>query len=142
MIRTSFIALALLFAAPVFAQEAADEAPTEGEDADEAVPAEPGEAPYDGALNRLAELAGALYHLEAICEPGSEERWRRNVADLVEAQRLDEARRGRVFASFNTGYRGIAALHRRCTPASRALIGLHAEEGARLATDLASRYGD
>lgn len=138
MMRALRIALPICvaLAAPAFAQDAAPDAPPETTE-----PAAPSEAPYDDALNRLAELAGALYHLEGLCEPGGEDRWRRNVSDLVEAQRLDAARRGRVVASFNAGYRDIAALHTRCTPASRALIGLHAEEGAGLAVDLASRYG-
>ena len=99
------------------------------------------EAPYDDALNRLAEITGALFHLETICEPGEEAGWLQGMEALLAAQDFGETRRARLVASFNAGYRGFAATHTRCTEASRAATRLFATEGARLTADLAARFG-
>ena len=145
---------ALLGLAPAPAAMAQD-APTEeaaedGETTEDG--AEGGDAPaearavaqaaYDESLNRLGEISGARFRLDALCRPGREGVWRRHVEDFLAAQRLGEVRSGRLIASFNTGYRDYAALHRSCTPAAQELTRRFAREGAAITADLAARYGD
>ena len=100
------------------------------------------QAAYDESLNRLGEISGALFHLDALCRPGREEVWRRHVEQFLEAQRLGDERSGRLIASFNTGYRDYAATHAACTPAARELSRRFAREGVAITSDLAARYGN
>ena len=100
------------------------------------------QAAYDESLNRLGEISGALFHLDALCRPGREEVWRRHVEQFLEAQRLGDERSSRLIASFNTGYRDYAATHRDCTPAARELSRRFAREGVAITSDLAARYGN
>ena len=100
------------------------------------------QAAYDESLNRLGELSGALFHLDALCRPGREDVWRRHVEAFLEAQRLGDERSGRLIASFNTGYRDYAATHAACTPAARELSRRFAVEGVEITSDLAARYGN
>ncbi len=100
------------------------------------------QAAYDESLNRLGEIHGALFHLDALCRPGRETVWRTHMEAFLTAQRLGDERSGRLIARFNTGYRDYAATHRACTPAARELSRRFAREGITIASDLAARYGD
>ncbi|MEM7566582.1 MAG: TIGR02301 family protein [Pseudomonadota bacterium] len=113
---------------------------TEGEE--EPSPEILSQAAYDDGLNRLGEIHGALFHLDALCRPGREGIWRTHMEDFLAAQRLGEVRSGRLIARFNSGYRDHAALHVTCTPAARELSRRFAREGVAIASDLAARYGN
>src|ERR687895_735368 len=75
-------------------------------------------APFDGNLQRLAEIMGALHYLRGLCGAN------------------DGQRRIRMIASFNRGYRGFQQTYRSCTPAAHLVIRRYLEEGARIAREV------
>src|SRR2546423_8257254 len=64
-------------------------------------------APFDGTLQRLAEILGALHYLRALCGANEGQKWRNEVQALIEAEAPAGDRRARMVASFNRGYRGF-----------------------------------
>src|SRR5215472_12049247 len=48
--------------------------------------AEPGVAPFDGSLQRLAEILGALHYLRNICGANEGQKWRNEMQSLVDAE--------------------------------------------------------
>ena len=73
-------------------------------------------APFDGDLERLGEILGALHYLRAIC--------------------------GANVASFNRGYRGFQQTYRTCTPAADIAIRRYLDEGAKIAREITARYAN
>lgn len=99
-------------------------------------------APYDGQLLRLAEILGSVQYLRSLCGDDSAG-WRASMQALLEAEAANEpARRERLTASFNRGYRAFAAVHASCTPAARIAEENYRNEGATLAAEIAARYGN
>ncbi len=129
--RKSLILAAILtcLAAPVAAQ---DQNPA---------PAEPA-APYDGELQRLAEILGALQYLRTICNAKDGDRWRDEMQALLEAEAPAGERRRKIVANFNRGYRGYQQTYRTCTPAADLAIRRYLQEGARIARDITARYAN
>ena len=100
------------------------------------------EAPYDDTLVRLAEALGALHHLRPLCGAiGETQTWREQMAAVLEAEQPSPERRARIVDRFNQSYRGLAAIHRSCTPAARALAETWRREGETLGRDLVARWG-
>ena len=64
-------------------------------------------APFDGDLQRLAEILGALHYLRAVCGTNEGQKWRNEMQALVDAETPDGDRRNKIIASFNRGYRGF-----------------------------------
>jgi uncharacterized protein (TIGR02301 family) len=126
MVRSSkaaAIALAvLLLAAPARAQDAA--------------------APFDGELQRLAEILGALHYLRGLCNAGEGGRWRSEMQALVDAETPSGQRRARLIAGFNRGYGGFQQTYRACTPAANVAIRRYLDEGAKISRDLTARYAN
>src|SRR5688500_92124 len=107
-----------------------------------AAPATGQDAPYDRDLARLAEILGALHHLRAVCGANEGLAWRNEMQSLIEAEAPAGERRDRLTASFNRGYRGFQQTYRTCTPAANLVIRRYLDEGARIARDVSSRYGN
>ncbi len=97
--------------------------------------------PYEPQLLRLAELMGALAYLRDLCGPGDSAEFRAKMAALLDAEGLDEQRRDLLAGAYNKGFRDYATSYRACGPAANAVIERYLTEMARLAADLASRYG-
>ncbi|MFG1418334.1 TIGR02301 family protein [Xanthobacter sp. V0B-10] len=98
--------------------------------------------PYDDDLLRLAEILGGLHYLRPLCGATAEaQRWRDEMAVLIETEQPSEARKGKMIASFNRGYSSFAQVYRGCTPAARSAVERQLEEGARLAHEIVVRYG-
>ena len=114
-------AIVLLLAAPARAQSA---------------------APFDGDLQRLAEILGALHYLRALCGSNEGQKWREQMEALVDAEAPAGERRQRMVASFNRGYRGFQQTYRSCTPAADIAIRRYLDEGARIARDITARYAN
>src|SRR3989304_1594798 len=72
-------------------------------------------APYDGNLQRLAEIMGALHYLRGLCGAKDGLKWRTELQALIEAEAPTGERRSRMIASFNRGYRGFQQSYRTCT---------------------------
>lgn len=98
--------------------------------------------PYQGEMERLAEILGSLYFLQPLCRPEADADWRAEMADLIALDQPDDDRRQRLAGAFNGGYEAYARLHRACTEsAAQALVRLlvDAEDTAR---DIHARYAE
>src|SRR3954451_7296724 len=99
-------------------------------------------APFDGDLQRLAEILGALHYLRGICGSNEGQKLREQMEALVEAEAPSGERRQKMVASFNRGYRGFQQTYRSCTPSADIAIRRYFEEGARIARDITARYAN
>ena len=99
-------------------------------------------APFDGDLQRLAEILGALHYLRGICGTNEGQKWRSEMQALVDAETPSGERRNRMIASFNRGYNGFQQTYRSCTPAANVAIRRYLEEGAKISRDLTARYAN
>lgn len=99
-------------------------------------------APFDGNLQRLAEIMGALHYLRALCGANEGPKWRNEVQALIDAEAPSGDRRARMVASFNRGYRSFQQTYRTCTPAADLVIRRYLEEGSKIARDVTARYAN
>ncbi len=108
-----------------------------------APPQEEKPAPYDNQMARLSEILGAVQYLRTLCPATGAEEWRRSMSDLLAADTASEPqRKQRMTAAFNRGYRTFASVHTACTPAAIAAEEKYRIEGATLAQEIASRFGN
>jgi uncharacterized protein (TIGR02301 family) len=99
-------------------------------------------APFDGNLQRLAEIMGALHYLRGLCGANEGQKWRDEVQALIDAEAPTGERRKRMIASFNRGYRGFQQTYRTCTPAADLVIRRYLEEGSKIAREVTARYAN
>lgn len=104
--------------------------------ADNAVP------PYESELLRLAEILGAVHYLRGLCEADEGQTWRALMEALIDAENPSEERRANLTARFNRGYRGFEQSYHVCNQTAVSLIERYMEEGAGIAQQIASRYGE
>ena len=106
------------------------------------VAAEEKPAPYDAQLARLAEILGSVHYLRTLCgAPDSD--WRASMRQFLDADTANEPkRREKLTASFNRGYRSFAAVHTSCTASARTAEERYRNEGATLAAEIATRFGN
>lgn len=99
------------------------------------------EAPFEPKLLRLAEILGSLHYLRNLCgEPGSQ--WRNEMEKLLDAEKPDPARRARLVAGFNHGYRSFDGAYVKCTDSAIEAIRRYMEEGESLSQEIATRFGN
>ena len=103
---------------------------------------EGGPAPYDGDLQRLAEILGALHYLRGICGANDGQKWRNEMQALLDAETPSGERRNRLQVRFNRGYRGFQQTYRTCTPAADLVIRRYLDEGAKIAREITARYSN
>src|SRR5688572_525236 len=99
-------------------------------------------APYDGNLQRLAEILGALHYLRPLCGSNEGQKWRTEMQNLVDAEAPSGDRRTRMIAAFNRGYRGFQQTYRACTPAADVVIRRYLAEGSKIAREVTARYAN
>jgi uncharacterized protein (TIGR02301 family) len=99
-------------------------------------------APFDGALQRLTEILGALHYLRTVCGANEGRKWRDEMQKLIDAEAPSGERRSRMIASFNRGYQGFQQTYRTCTPAANFAVRRYLEEGSRIARDITGRYAN
>jgi uncharacterized protein (TIGR02301 family) len=99
-------------------------------------------APFDGDLQRLAEILGTLHYLRGICGANEGPKWRNEMQALINAETPSGERRTRLIASFNRGYNGFQQTYRTCTPAANIAIRRAIDEGAKISRDLTARYAN
>ena len=99
-------------------------------------------APYDGDLQRLAEILGALHYLRGICGANEGQKWRNEMQALLDAEAPSGDRRNRLQVRFNRGYRGFQQTYRTCTPAADLVIRRYLDEGAKIAREITARYSN
>ena len=103
--------------------------------------ADPTALPYAAQMLRLSEILGALHYLRQLCNSGEGGRWRDQMEALIESEQPDELRKTRMVDRFNRGYEGFRSVYRTCTPAAELAVGRYMDEGAKIAADIAARYG-
>ncbi len=99
-------------------------------------------APFDGDLQRLAEILGSLQYLRTICGAKEGQKWRNEMQALIDAEAPSGERRQLIIARFNRGYRGFEQTYRTCTPAADLAIRRYLDEGAKIAREITARYGN
>jgi uncharacterized protein (TIGR02301 family) len=99
-------------------------------------------APFDGDLQRLAEILGTLHYLRGICGSNEGGKWRNQMQALIDAETPSGERRARMIAGFNRGYNGFQQSYRTCTPAASVAIRRYIEEGSKISRDLTARYAN
>jgi uncharacterized protein (TIGR02301 family) len=99
-------------------------------------------APFDGDLQRLSEILGALHYLRAICGANEGQKWRNEMQALINAETPNGERRSRIIASFNRGYQGFQQTYRTCTPAANFAIRRYLDEGAKISREITARYAN
>ena len=99
-------------------------------------------APFDGDLQRLAEILGTLHYLRAICGSNEGSKWRNEMQALIDAETPSGDRRARMIAGFNRGYNGFQQTYRTCTPAASVAIRRYIDEGSKISRDLTARYAN
>ncbi|MFZ1154344.1 MAG: TIGR02301 family protein [Solirubrobacteraceae bacterium] len=104
--------------------------------------AEDAAAPFDGDLQRLAEILGTLHYLRGICGANEGLKWRNEMQALIDAETPSGDRRARMIAGFNRGYNGFQQTYRTCTPAAAVAIRRYIEEGSKISRDLTARYAN
>ena len=104
--------------------------------------AEDAAAPFDGDLQRLAEILGTLHYLRGICGNNEGNKWRNEMQALIDAETPSGERRARMIAGFNRGYNGFQQTYRACTPAALVAIRRYVDEGAKISRDLTARYAN
>ena len=104
--------------------------------------AEDAAAPFDGELQRLAEIHGTLHYLRGICGNNEGAKWRNQMQALIDAETPAGDRRTRMVAGFNRGYNGFQQTYRSCTPAAQVAIRRYIDEGSKISRDLTARYAN
>ena len=99
-------------------------------------------APFDGDLQRLAEILGTLHYLRGICGSNEGGKWRNEMQALIDAETPTGDRRARMIAGFNRGYNGFQQTYRTCTPAAMVAIRRYIDEGSKISRDLTARYAN
>ena len=99
-------------------------------------------APFDGELQRLAEILGTLHYLRGICGSNEGLKWRNEMQALIDAETPSGDRRARMIAACNRGYNGFQQTYRTCTPAARVAIRRYIDEGVKISRDLTARYAN
>lgn len=110
--------------------------------AQEAAPSPPAmPAAYMKPLERLSTILGSIHYLRSLCGADDADSWRERMNALLETQKPGDAERRILVAHFNGGYRAFESTYRRCTPSAELAVDRYLKEGARLSTEIASRYG-
>ncbi len=97
--------------------------------------------PYEPQLLRLAEIIGALSYLRDLCGAGDGATFRGKFASLLETEANTPARKETLAGAFNRGFRDYELTYRACTPAAQEIVARFLDEAARIARDVANRYG-
>jgi uncharacterized protein (TIGR02301 family) len=107
----------------------------------QAAPAAEPPPPYQPQLLRLAEIMGALAYLRDLCGEADGAQFRTRMAGLLDAQGSSESQRDLLAGAYNRGFEDYEITYRACTPAAEEIVTNFLAEMARLAGDVANRYG-
>jgi uncharacterized protein (TIGR02301 family) len=104
-------------------------------------PTEPPAPPYETQLLRLASMMGALAYLRDLCGANDGAQFRKKMQALLAADGIADSQRDLIAGAYNKGFDDYQLTYRTCTPAAGEIVARYLSETARLATELASRYG-
>ena len=97
--------------------------------------------PYEKQLLRLSEILGSVHYLRNLCGE-KDGGWRDQMETLLEAENPEPARRARMVASFNRGYRTFGSIYKTCTESATEAIARYMKEGEALTKEVVVRYGN
>ncbi len=97
--------------------------------------------PYEPQLLRMAEIMGALTYLRDLCGAHDGAEFRSKMKSLLDADGFDELQRDLLAGAYNRGFEGYSLTYRTCTPAAGEVIARYLAETARIAKELAGRFG-
>jgi len=103
---------------------------------------EGGPAPYDGDLERLAEILGSLQYLRAVCGAKEGQKWRNEMQALIDAEAPSGERRRKIVARLIVVTGVSKQTYRTCTPAADVAIRRYLDEGAKIAREITARYAN
>jgi uncharacterized protein (TIGR02301 family) len=86
-------------------------------------------------------MMGALAYLRDLCGAGDGAEFRAKLGALLDAEGVDAQRRDLLAGAYNKAFRDYAISYHACGPSANAVIERYLGETARLAADLAARYG-
>lgn len=104
-------------------------------------PEAPPPPPYQGKIDRLAELMGTLAYLRDLCGDGDGPSWRGRMEALMSVEGGTAPARERLAGHFNRGFDGYQLTYRACTPAAETVIARALAEGTRLSDALTTQFG-
>src|SRR5262249_4001701 len=99
-------------------------------------------APFDGDLQRLAEILGTLHYLRGICGSNEGLKWRNEMQALIDAETPSGDRRARMIAAFNRGYNGFQQTYRSARAPPAVAVRRYIDEGVKISRDLTARYAN
>jgi uncharacterized protein (TIGR02301 family) len=97
---------------------------------------------YEEQMLRLAEILGSLHYLRELCGAEEGQTWRQEMEKLLQAEQPAEARKQRLVARFNRGYRSFREIYRDCTPSAAEAANRYLRQGVRIASEIPGRYGN
>jgi len=96
---------------------------------------------YDDQMMRLAEILGALHYLRELCGANEGQLWREQMQNMLVTEDPTDARKARLIANFNKGFRGFREIYRECTPTAVTATNRYIRQGTRLSAEIPDRYG-
>src|SRR2546423_9813426 len=93
--------------------------------------AEVAAAPFDGSLQRLAEILGALHYLRGLCGANEGAKWRNEMQALADAETPSGERRGKQGGRLQPGHPGVPQAYRPRHPAAGPRVQRHILERAK-----------
>jgi uncharacterized protein (TIGR02301 family) len=138
---TAVVALVALASGALAAQPAPAKKVVPPAPVETAPPTAAAPPPYEPQLLRMAEVIGALSFLRDLCGDGDGDAFRSKFASLLETEGNTPARKETLAGAFNRGLHDYELTYRSCTPAAREIIARFLDEAARIAKDVANRYG-
>lgn len=96
---------------------------------------------YEPQLLRMAEMMGALAYLRELCGADDGAAFRSKMKALLDADGVAPPERDLLAGAYNRGFGDYRLTYRTCTPAAGEVIARYLAETARLASELAGRYG-
>jgi uncharacterized protein (TIGR02301 family) len=82
-----------------------------------------------------------MHYLRELCGASDGPLGRDQMQGVIDAEQAEGERLARLVDGFNRGYEGFKAVYRTCTPAATMAVDRYTQEGARIARDIAARYG-
>lgn len=96
---------------------------------------------YEPDLLRLSEILGSVQFLRELCGTNEGTLWRDQMQGLIDSTEPDTLERARIMDRYNRGYDGFRSVYRVCTGAARVAVDRYLEEGAKIAAEIAARFG-
>jgi uncharacterized protein (TIGR02301 family) len=96
---------------------------------------------YEPDLLRLSEILGSVQFLRELCGTNEGTLWRDQMQGLIDSTEPDTLERARIMDRYNRGYDSFRSVYRVCTGAARVAVDRYLDEGAKIAAEIAARFG-